>query len=191
MHRSPTSPSARFPCLPSGLQRDHVYASSYRAALDRSAHAPSPVRLRLRPLPFRPRQHRQRKFRVNANGKLLDIWRLVACVSCDRTSKITVHDRVPVRRLDPILPKGYSGNSSRPWARTGARGKVALPRTASCGGPLAVAHDRARTKVRAGPIPATKVNAQVRTSGTGRIERVTALSAGIRFATAQAGSAGL
>lgn len=57
------------------------------------------------------------KFRVNANGKLLDIWLLVACVSCDRTSKITVHDRVPVRYLDPILLEGYSGNSSALVAR--------------------------------------------------------------------------
>ncbi|MFG3701695.1 DUF1062 domain-containing protein [Micromonospora sp. NPDC047620] len=57
------------------------------------------------------------KFRVNANGKLLDIWLLVACVSCGRTSKITVHDRVPVRYLDPILLEGYSGNSSSLLAR--------------------------------------------------------------------------
>lgn len=34
-----------------------------------------------------------------------------------------------------------------------------MPRAASRGAPRAVAHDRARTKVRAGPIPATKVNA--------------------------------
>ncbi|MCM0674185.1 DUF1062 domain-containing protein [Micromonospora phytophila] len=57
------------------------------------------------------------KFRVNANGKLLDIWLLVACVSCDRTSKITIHDRVPVRYLDPILLTGYSGNPSSLVAR--------------------------------------------------------------------------
>ncbi|HEX5596865.1 MAG TPA: DUF1062 domain-containing protein [Micromonosporaceae bacterium] len=50
------------------------------------------------------------KFRVNAHGKLLDIWLLIACVSCNRTSKITVHDRVPVRYLDPILLQAYSGN---------------------------------------------------------------------------------
>ncbi|MER5336629.1 DUF1062 domain-containing protein [Micromonospora sp. NPDC002717] len=49
------------------------------------------------------------KFRVNANGKFLDTWRLVACVSCDRASKVTVHDRVPVRYLDPILLGGHSG----------------------------------------------------------------------------------
>ncbi|MBQ0895095.1 DUF1062 domain-containing protein [Micromonospora sp. U56] len=57
------------------------------------------------------------KFRANANGKLLDIWLLVPCVSCDRTSKITVHDRVPARYLDPILLEGYSGNSSSLLAR--------------------------------------------------------------------------
>lgn len=54
------------------------------------------------------------KFRVNANGKLLTIWLLVAC---DRSSKITVHDRVPVRCLDPILLQGYSGTSSPLVAR--------------------------------------------------------------------------
>ncbi|TDC85835.1 DUF1062 domain-containing protein [Micromonospora sp. KC606] len=53
------------------------------------------------------------KSRVNANGELLANWLLAACVSCNQTSKITVHDRVPVRHLDPILLEGYSGNSSR------------------------------------------------------------------------------
>ncbi|WP_346124926.1 DUF1062 domain-containing protein [Micromonospora coerulea] len=57
------------------------------------------------------------KFRVGANGKLLDIWLLVACVSCDPTSKVTVHDRVPVRYLDPILLKSCCGNSSALVAR--------------------------------------------------------------------------
>jgi Protein of unknown function (DUF1062) len=38
------------------------------------------------------------RFRVNANGKLLDVWLLVRCVSCDRTSKLTVHERAPARR---------------------------------------------------------------------------------------------
>jgi hypothetical protein len=51
------------------------------------------------------------KFRVNANGKLLDVWLLVHCVSCDRTSKITFHDRVPVRSLPAGLLTGYEANS--------------------------------------------------------------------------------
>ncbi|WP_220090861.1 DUF1062 domain-containing protein [Micromonospora noduli] len=126
MHRSPTSPSAFFPCLSSGLQRDHVYASSYRSVLDPSAHAPSPACVPLRPLPFRLRQHRRRKFRVNANAKLLDILLLVTCASCDPTSKITVHDRVPVRYLNPLL-EGYSGNSSRSGPELGRKARGPCP----------------------------------------------------------------
>jgi hypothetical protein len=41
------------------------------------------------------------RFRVNANGKLLDVWLLARCVACDRTSKLTVHERAPVRSFDP------------------------------------------------------------------------------------------
>ena len=50
------------------------------------------------------------RFRVNANGKLLDVWLLVRCVSCDRTSKLAVHERTPVRSLDPALLEGYHLN---------------------------------------------------------------------------------
>ena len=47
------------------------------------------------------------RFRVNANGKLLDVWLLVRCVSCDRTSKLTVIERAPVRSFDPAELAGY------------------------------------------------------------------------------------
>lgn len=47
------------------------------------------------------------KFPVNADGNLLDTLLPVACVSCDRTSAFP--DRVPVRYLDPILLRRYSG----------------------------------------------------------------------------------
>lgn len=50
------------------------------------------------------------RFRVNANGKLLDVWLLVRCVSCDRTSKLTVHERAPVRSFDPAELHGYGVN---------------------------------------------------------------------------------
>jgi hypothetical protein len=53
------------------------------------------------------------RFRVNANGKLLDVWLLVRCVSCDRTSKLAVHERVPVRSLDPALLDGYHVNDPK------------------------------------------------------------------------------
>ncbi|WP_245928641.1 DUF1062 domain-containing protein [Murinocardiopsis flavida] len=51
------------------------------------------------------------RFRVNANGKLLDVWLLVNCVSCDWTAKLTVHDRVPVRALPADLLAGYTANA--------------------------------------------------------------------------------
>jgi len=58
------------------------------------------------------------RFRVNANGKLLDVWLLVRCVSCDRTSKLTVHERVPVRSLDPDELDGYHANDRELVAAT-------------------------------------------------------------------------
>jgi hypothetical protein len=39
------------------------------------------------------------RFRVNANGKLLDVWLLVRCVSCNRTTKLTVRERAPSQVL--------------------------------------------------------------------------------------------
>jgi hypothetical protein len=58
------------------------------------------------------------RFRVNANGKLLDVWLLVRCVSCDRTSKLAVYERAPVRSLDPALLDGYHVNDSKLVATT-------------------------------------------------------------------------
>ncbi len=45
------------------------------------------------------RHHPTGKFRVNANGKLLDVWMLINCELCDRTSKIPIHERINVRAL--------------------------------------------------------------------------------------------
>lgn len=53
------------------------------------------------------------RFRVNANGKLLDVWLLVRCVSCDRTTKLTVHERVPVRSFDPVRLDGYHASDKK------------------------------------------------------------------------------
>jgi hypothetical protein len=52
----------------------------------------------------------QGRFRVNANGKLLDVWLLVRCVSCDRTTKLTVRERAPVRSFHPVELDGYCAN---------------------------------------------------------------------------------
>ncbi|MGM1063795.1 DUF1062 domain-containing protein [Saccharothrix sp. Mg75] len=46
------------------------------------------------------RHHPTGKFRVNASGKLLDVWLLVGCDRCGRTSKVPVHERVHVNALD-------------------------------------------------------------------------------------------
>lgn len=58
------------------------------------------------------------RFRVNANSKLLDVWLLIRCVSCDRTSKLTVHERVTVRSLDPAALDGYYANDPQLVAAT-------------------------------------------------------------------------
>jgi hypothetical protein len=45
------------------------------------------------------RHHPTGKIRVNASGKLLDVWMLIRCERCGRTSKIPVHERVHVQAL--------------------------------------------------------------------------------------------
>ncbi len=51
------------------------------------------------------RHHPTGKFRVNANGKLLDVWMLICCELCGRTSKIPIHERICVQALksEPLL----------------------------------------------------------------------------------------
>lgn len=50
------------------------------------------------------------KFRVNANGKLLDVWLLLRCTACGRTSKVPVHERVHVHSLDRARRMAYELN---------------------------------------------------------------------------------
>lgn len=56
------------------------------------------------------RHHPSGRFRVNANGKLLDVWLLLCCAACGRTSKVTVHDRVHVRSLEHERLLAYESN---------------------------------------------------------------------------------
>jgi hypothetical protein len=58
------------------------------------------------------------RFRVNANGKLLDVWLLVRCVPCGQTSKVTVHERVPARSFDPIQLHAFETNDPALVAQT-------------------------------------------------------------------------
>ncbi|WP_371497247.1 DUF1062 domain-containing protein [Kitasatospora sp. NBC_00374] len=50
------------------------------------------------------------KIRVNASGKLLDVWLLLSCAACDRTSKVPVHERVHVSSLEPARRVAYETN---------------------------------------------------------------------------------
>jgi len=50
------------------------------------------------------------KFRVNANGKLIDVWLLLCCAGCGRTSKVPVHERVHVQSLDRADRMAYEAN---------------------------------------------------------------------------------
>ncbi|MEV8100210.1 DUF1062 domain-containing protein [Kitasatospora sp. NPDC085879] len=50
------------------------------------------------------------KIRVNANGKLLDVWLLLSCAACDRTSKVPVHERAHVSSLEPARRVAYETN---------------------------------------------------------------------------------
>jgi len=56
------------------------------------------------------RHHPSGKFRVNANGKLLDVWLLLSCEACGQTSKVPVHERVPVQSLDHARLLAYETN---------------------------------------------------------------------------------
>jgi hypothetical protein len=50
------------------------------------------------------------RFRVNANGKLLDVWLLLRCAACGRTSKVPVHERVHVHSLERARRVAYETN---------------------------------------------------------------------------------
>jgi hypothetical protein len=56
------------------------------------------------------RHHPSGKFRVNANGKLLDVWLLLCCAACGRTSKVPVCERVHVPSLEPARRLAYETN---------------------------------------------------------------------------------
>ncbi|WP_430503208.1 DUF1062 domain-containing protein [Micromonospora trifolii] len=127
------------PCIGRRRRRrlfSHAFRQVFRGIMSTHPHiVPSwaPRRTHLRLLAFRCvhchsglASTGDGKFRVNANGKLLDILLLVTCVSCDPTSKITVHDRVPVWYLNPLLG-GCSGNSSRGGPEPGREARWPCP----------------------------------------------------------------
>jgi len=50
------------------------------------------------------------RFRVNANGKIIDVWLLLRCQGCGQIRKVTVVERSPVRSIDPTLLRRYHDN---------------------------------------------------------------------------------
>ncbi|HZU55121.1 MAG TPA: DUF1062 domain-containing protein [Actinocrinis sp.] len=50
------------------------------------------------------------RFRVNANGKLLDVWLLLCCEACGNTSKVPVHERRHVQQLEPARRLAFENN---------------------------------------------------------------------------------
>lgn len=56
------------------------------------------------------RHHASGKFRVNANGKLLDVWLLLLCDACGGTSKVPVHERIHVQSLATARRVAYEAN---------------------------------------------------------------------------------
>ncbi|MFJ5927054.1 DUF1062 domain-containing protein [Kitasatospora sp. NPDC092948] len=66
----------------------------------------------VRPCPDCPgTRHRPTgRIRVNASGKLLDVWLLLSCAGCDRTSKVPVHERAHVSTLEPSRLVSYETN---------------------------------------------------------------------------------
>jgi len=58
------------------------------------------------------------KFRVNANGKLLDVWLLTRCAHCGHNARIKVHHRTHVQSFDPEKLSGYMDNDPELVAET-------------------------------------------------------------------------
>jgi hypothetical protein len=50
------------------------------------------------------------RFRVNANGKTIDVWLLLRCQGCGQAGKATVVERSPVRSIDPARLRRYHDN---------------------------------------------------------------------------------
>jgi hypothetical protein len=74
------------------------------------------------------RHHPTGKFRVNANGKLLDVWMLICCEQCGRTSKTPIHERIQVQALDSERLLRFENNDPamvRDLARDGALARKA------------------------------------------------------------------
>ena len=75
-----------------------------------------------------PRRHRStNKFRVNANGKAIDVWLLFDCCVCGATAKLAVLQRVPVASIERARLLAFEANDADE-AEAAARNPVLLRR---------------------------------------------------------------
>ncbi|MEM7429977.1 MAG: DUF1062 domain-containing protein, partial [Pseudomonadota bacterium] len=71
--------------------------------------APQPIRSCSTCKCLRPHRSSDR-FRLNANGKLLDAWLIYKCVHCETTWNLPVFERRRVRGLDPEMLHALRSN---------------------------------------------------------------------------------
>lgn len=60
------------------------------------------------------------KFRVNANGKLLDVWLIYRCSHCDTSWNMTIIERANPENIDKEEYKGFLSNSPQLAASYGS-----------------------------------------------------------------------
>ncbi len=53
------------------------------------------------------------KFRVNANGRRLDVWLIYRCEKCGRTLNVPIYERVPPERIPPELYDRFLENDRK------------------------------------------------------------------------------
>lgn len=64
------------------------------------------------------------KFRVNANGSLLDIWLIYRCESCETSWNMAVYERIAAKDLDSGEYMGFLSNDAALAARYGSSREV-------------------------------------------------------------------
>lgn len=50
------------------------------------------------------------KFRINANKKVLDVWLIFKCISCDYTLNVSIFSRKSIKNIDRILLERFHKN---------------------------------------------------------------------------------